>query len=45
MDKQAEADKMVAIGCCSTGSASGGHRACGGLAGGVPIVADEMPVI
>ena len=27
MDKQAEADKMVVIGCCSTGSASGGHRA------------------
>ena len=27
MDKQAEVDKMVVIGCCSTGSASGGHRA------------------
>ena len=27
MDKQAEADKMVVIGCSSTGSASGGHRA------------------
>ena len=27
VDKQAEADKMVVIGCCSTGSASGGHRA------------------
>ena len=27
MDKQDEADKMVVIGCCSTGSASGGHRA------------------
>ena len=26
-NKQAEADKMVVIGCCSTGSASGGHRA------------------
>ena len=27
MDKRAEADKMVVIGCCSTGSASGGHQA------------------
>ena len=26
-NKQAEANKMVVIGCCSTGSASGGHQA------------------